>query len=447
MCGIAGFVLSPLDYADLDPSRIARMVRTMGLSIEHRGRDATGVVRVSASGRVKLSKAPVAAGQFFDSRPGIGEGARLALIHTRLATQGDPLVNRNNHPVQSGHIIGIHNGWVNNDKRLFAAKRWPQYAEVDSEAIFAALANVEDPKEALGLIEGHMATAWIDVREPLVLNMARGEGSPLCYAMSQNGSLMFGSTPGAVQAGLIYLNEPTDTKPEEAEEGFIGSYNGDTFDFLLWDKFEIPDTWGYTRRSYTSTYTAGGWSHDDDDWIEWNRGTTSATKPADEPKSVLANDKPISEDDLVVGNKIWFRPHKGDDGMRRDPLPGIITDVGRVLATVMISLDPYTVVDDVVVPIDRLSTRYIQCDGLDKVADLSRVITVDNYDAEQAADAAAITEHLQGLTHPDDAADDEIIVISDTLEPNDEEDLGAYFERRLELIEGGLLELPAGARE
>lgn len=59
------------------------------------------------------------------------------LVHTRAATQGSPHINDNNHPIATSRVVGVHNGWVNNDDQLFAEHQLPRIAEVDSEVIFA----------------------------------------------------------------------------------------------------------------------------------------------------------------------------------------------------------------------------------------------------------------------------------------------------------------------
>src|SRR5262245_54896426 len=129
MCGIAGIVVSPTDKADLD---VGVIVKALGLSIEHRGKHATGVAVWKPSGRVRVAKAPRPATEFFARRPGLGIGADLVIIHTRAATQGDPKNPLNNHPVAVGDIVGIHNGIIHNDDELYRMHPdWVRSAEVD----------------------------------------------------------------------------------------------------------------------------------------------------------------------------------------------------------------------------------------------------------------------------------------------------------------------------
>lgn len=210
MCGIAGFSLNP-ESQNLSP---AHWIRTLGLEIESRGWDATGVLTVNHKGRLRIAKAPVDATKFFDQRRDLGSTARLALIHTRLTTQGKKENNLNNHPVKSGPIIGIHNGMIDNDHSLYAKHRWQRNGQVDSEAIFAAIANL-GIFDGLEAIEGSMAVAWVDETDPETLWLARGCHSPL-YVHTFNQGTFFASTAQAL-GSLTALK----IEPEEIKEGTL----------------------------------------------------------------------------------------------------------------------------------------------------------------------------------------------------------------------------------
>lgn len=200
MCGIAGFAIAPGDRGRLD---IAGLTRALLLGIEHRGKDATGVAFVSPSGRVRLAKRPEAASKFLGKRRGIGANAIVGLLHTRAATQGSPANPANNHPIAVGDVIGIHNGVLWNDGDIFDTLGTPRIAEVDSEAIFAALHHYDDAGAALELVDGSYATAWVDVTDPTVLHVARGYASPVVYLATKNGSVIFASTVSALKEGAF----------------------------------------------------------------------------------------------------------------------------------------------------------------------------------------------------------------------------------------------------
>jgi len=169
----------------------------LALAIEHRGLDATGVCLVGTRDNTpRVTKMPQPASEFFRHRKGIGAKAHTALVHTRFGTQGKETNPLNNHPVESGRIIGIHNGMIDNDYDLFRTNGWPRHGEVDSEAIFAAIDHLGI---TLGLeaVEGSMAVAFIDRTDPHVLYLARGDSSPLYYGEYHQG-VFFGSTKAAI---------------------------------------------------------------------------------------------------------------------------------------------------------------------------------------------------------------------------------------------------------
>src|SRR6185436_11393217 len=116
MCGIAGYSLSP--RSEIDRTRAAQALLA---AIAERGADAVGYAHRSPGGSI-----PADAGQ--------------VLLHVRDYTKGHPSISANNHPVQHGAVVGIHNGHIDNDDALMARhgfeRAHPQMT-VDSEIIFA----------------------------------------------------------------------------------------------------------------------------------------------------------------------------------------------------------------------------------------------------------------------------------------------------------------------
>lgn len=255
MCGIAGCVLAPADYG----FDMAGIVKNLGLGIEHRGHHATGVATVTHKNRVKLRKAPVTATKFFKERKGVGERARLAMIHTRFSTQGSEKVRENNHPIAYGNIIGAHNGMISNDFDIFRDNNYTRIAEVDSEAIFAHLHHQNDIRKALSEIEGGMAISWIDITDPGRLWLARGESSPLVWAMNSAGSLFYASEAqvlweletamygkGSTEFGICH----------HANVGSIISYDPLVDESVMFSTFEpAPDRWAQWRSSQVGKAT------------------------------------------------------------------------------------------------------------------------------------------------------------------------------------------------
>lgn len=202
MCGIAGINLVPAEGV-----AAREMMRRLLLAIEPRGREATGVaVPDPERGRIIVRKAATAATEFIaGDHLRIVEGAKSVICHTRLATKGSPRNAANNHPiaVARGRVVGVHNGRVANDDELFAALAAPRAGQVDSEAIFAAIAAARGEDEilqALGNVAGTAAVAWFDSEDAIsgTLHLARLKWSPLSVAQTSEGSFLFASTVEAL---------------------------------------------------------------------------------------------------------------------------------------------------------------------------------------------------------------------------------------------------------
>jgi glucosamine 6-phosphate synthetase-like amidotransferase/phosphosugar isomerase protein len=196
MCGLAGFSLSPHDASRVDVSRLAESL--LG-AIEPRGPHATGVAWVDDVG-VMCHKKPVRASQFIDRYGTVPSGVSEALLHARYATHGSPEDSRNNHPLQVGSVVGVHNGVVFNTSELFRGTSFVERLDgVDSEAVFALLAGSrQHPVDLLSRVDGSATVAWYDNRYAGDLQVARVMSSPLVTAFTADESFLFASTSGAI---------------------------------------------------------------------------------------------------------------------------------------------------------------------------------------------------------------------------------------------------------
>lgn len=182
ICGIAGWSLKPDHNVD-----VAILAASLAISIEHRGRDATGVAFSLVGERgVGFAKAPQPASDFvataLESVPPKSLGG---IVHTRAGTKGSEQDNNNNHPIivprqdGDGHVIGVHNGIIVNDDQVFrnyaSAER---IAQVDSEAIFQLLAIHGDPAKLHQDLDGDAAIAWLETTDHLRVNIAMLGGRP-----------------------------------------------------------------------------------------------------------------------------------------------------------------------------------------------------------------------------------------------------------------------------
>jgi glucosamine 6-phosphate synthetase-like amidotransferase/phosphosugar isomerase protein len=168
MCGIASTFLYPQKRSPQVWEGIRENFTANLLFNEKRGEAATGLAIVNNDGKIRLYKQPLPAHQFVQTETyqnllrEINANTVLILGHTRLPTQGNPQDNRNNHPIQSGSVYGIHNGHIHNDHTLFAQWGWLREAEVDSEIIFRVLADCGDycleEVELLSLLQTKFST-------------------------------------------------------------------------------------------------------------------------------------------------------------------------------------------------------------------------------------------------------------------------------------------------
>lgn len=195
MCGIAGASLSPNEKVNT-----TKLSNELLLGIEERGRHATGVAWNDATGELWISKAAIAASDYVETSS-VPQDARNFIAHTRWATQGAASNNANNHPIDVGGIVGIHNGCIYNDDDLFeligSEKR---LAEVDSEAIFALLLHSGlTPGESFEFLKGSAAVSWYETDNSDKIHLARISSSPVVIAYTEAGSLLFASTERAIR--------------------------------------------------------------------------------------------------------------------------------------------------------------------------------------------------------------------------------------------------------
>lgn len=183
MCGLIGVLLAPKQRTDWERDRIWDIFTEALVQNEERGRDATGVGLVKRDGTRRHWKLPLPAHEFIRTedyslraRRAFDENTFCLLGHTRKPTKGKVGNSRNNHPLTTAHLIGIHNGEISNDDQLFGAYAMPRKGEVDSEAIFALLETIPAEthgetyhrriREKVDLLTGKLTTISLDTRRP-----------------------------------------------------------------------------------------------------------------------------------------------------------------------------------------------------------------------------------------------------------------------------------------
>jgi predicted glutamine amidotransferase len=153
-----------------------------------RGPDSTGMaVRKKADGDVKILKMASHPLDFFDSKhfsPLLSSyTSDVFLGHNRAATKGK--VNTiNAHPFECGHIIGAHNGTLDNSSWIAVEKMTNSDTEVDSLAIFLAIEK-HGIEETYKNLWGAWALVWIDTDKGTI-NFVKNNKRSLYYCMSED---------------------------------------------------------------------------------------------------------------------------------------------------------------------------------------------------------------------------------------------------------------------
>lgn len=142
MCGLAGILFGERQRSADELRELTRLFTDLLVISRRRGPHATGVAWLNRDGKHRLFKRPIPAEQFVEHKAfplalaGVDSRTTVLFGHTRWRTQGDEHINRNNHPIRAGDVIGTHNGTIYNADELFGRLRLPRYAQVDSEILF-----------------------------------------------------------------------------------------------------------------------------------------------------------------------------------------------------------------------------------------------------------------------------------------------------------------------
>jgi glucosamine 6-phosphate synthetase-like amidotransferase/phosphosugar isomerase protein len=183
MCGLAAIHLAPQERTTAQWQRIQTLFTENLLANEERGLEASGMALISARGFWFIFKWAVCASQFIKSPEYkniwkyVNADTTCLLGHTRRPTKGAPVNDANNHPIQTGQIIGVHNGQIKNDDELFANNKFKRIGDVDSEIIFQMLNEINPQKissdgyiaqlkQQIALFQGDYTFLFVDLRLP-----------------------------------------------------------------------------------------------------------------------------------------------------------------------------------------------------------------------------------------------------------------------------------------
>ena len=199
MCGIVGYV-GPRPVMDVLVPGLAHL--------EYRGYDSAGVALnvgdsielIKTAGRIADLESLVAEKGEFEAISGIG--------HTRWATHGAPnTINAHPHTDQSGDVVVVHNGIVENWadlKRKLVASGHIFKSQTDTEVIahmigdLADLSLVEAVRQVMNEAEGALALAVMRRSEPELIVGAR-RGSPLVVGRGDGENFLASDIPAFLE--------------------------------------------------------------------------------------------------------------------------------------------------------------------------------------------------------------------------------------------------------
>jgi len=183
MCGIVGMA-GRLEYKHVSAFKDLLIVNQL------RGRDATGVIRVSNSGAdtwVKRVGPPefLTETKEYDKNIDVA-GAKVLIGHGRAKTLGDN-IHRNAHPFDHGDIVGVHNGTLRSHYSMERAREF----DVDSDLLYWHI-NEYGLQETISELDN--SGAWALVywnRADGTVNFIRNAERPLYFAHSEDNKVMF----------------------------------------------------------------------------------------------------------------------------------------------------------------------------------------------------------------------------------------------------------------
>ncbi len=195
MCGIATIAIGKRSRGRVPYPLLSKLCRELMIELQPRGIDAAGIAIINEGAESKVFKKPlrpdrlVVRPMYDEMLKLIGPQTNFIMLHARATTVGSTEENFNNHPIIVEPIVGIHNGTLYNEDKLFDKfeNDFDREGDVDSEIIFKLYLHFIDqgltPKQAMSqtgsMLDGAFTGALVDMRSPSQMVMFKHE-RPLC---------------------------------------------------------------------------------------------------------------------------------------------------------------------------------------------------------------------------------------------------------------------------
>jgi glucosamine--fructose-6-phosphate aminotransferase (isomerizing) len=263
LCGIFGIVVA--ENLKLTSKELMQIVNSIFKLSESRGKEASGLA-VRFNNSIYVFKEPITSSKLVktteykklfnqtlktDGYAGNELKAPFLLLgHSRLQTNGQSEINTNNQPVVKDGAVGIHNGIIVNDNKLWASfPALKKEYDVDTEVFLSLLQQfrsqdktiIEATRKVFGLIEGSASVA-VEFNDVNNLVLASNTGS-LYMALSKSEKvLVFASEKFILQQAISHKMLKTLFADQSATQVKAGQ--GYLFDFSLTKKcmFSLNET-------------------------------------------------------------------------------------------------------------------------------------------------------------------------------------------------------------
>ena len=161
MCGIATISIGRRSRGRIPYEKFRALTSILLEELQPRGYDASGIAVINDPDEAEswVFKKPlrphclVKRPKFAETLKLIGPHTNFVMLHARATTVGGTSDNVNNHPIIVPGFVGIHNGTLVNDDKLFEKFNLERSGAVDSEVIFRLYGHFTeqglDPHQAL----------------------------------------------------------------------------------------------------------------------------------------------------------------------------------------------------------------------------------------------------------------------------------------------------------
>ncbi len=204
MCGVFGFAgkLNRREWA-----LAHRLMIELAVASEERGIDAAGYAVLTSTGELFWQRRPGPAHNLFFDKEFAALRRRnvtLAIGHTRLATNGAPAVNGNNHPHLAGDWALVHNGYIPLHEHKATVLGLSLRSQCDSEILVQALARygeIEGPEACLA-IGGKQSVLAINTRNRELLAWTNGSMPLVAFRIECLPGIWWASTEAIARKAL-----------------------------------------------------------------------------------------------------------------------------------------------------------------------------------------------------------------------------------------------------